>query len=64
MANMVKTHLRVEPAPKLFLAKVMGSRSEVRGKSTRRVLRTIYKYEQFKMELKNQAQDESSIEKC
>ena len=24
----------------------------------------IYKYEQFKMDLKNQAQDESSIEKC
>ena len=41
MANMVKTYLRVEPAPKLFLAKVMGSRSEVRGKRRRRVLRTI-----------------------
>ena len=30
VGNMVKTYLRAEPAPRLFLAKVMGSRSEIR----------------------------------
>ena len=37
---MVKIHLLVEPAPKLFLAKVMDSGYKIRGKRTRRVLRT------------------------
>ena len=38
---MVKTYLRVEPAPKPFLAKLMASGQKLEVKSQKRVLRTI-----------------------